>query len=129
MVHHKGDQSNKNGSNQIRLGKSVEAGSTTDDGDNFGIICHSGGKINHRNKNQDGKKGHHQINNPEGIEMDQEIHQIQFRINGFGIFYPWNFLLYINYQDNYRQQYKHETESSKVFFYDISVYNFKHIFL
>jgi hypothetical protein len=97
----------------------VKTCTTTDNSNNLSIICHSGCEIDHSNKYQNGKEGYHQINDPERIKnentqdpaLDQEL----------CIFYPWNLLLNINYKYHYRQQYQHETESSKVFFNDISV--------
>lgn len=104
----------------------METGTTAYNGNNFGIICHSGGKINHRNKHQNRQEGHDQVDDPERIKMDKKIRQIQFRVYQFSVFNSWNLLLNINYQNHYRQQYQHETKSSKVFFNDIFVYNFKH---
>ena len=58
---------------EIGFWKSVKTGSTTDNGYNFSVICHPGGKINHRNKYQNGKEGHHKINNPERVKMNKKI--------------------------------------------------------
>jgi hypothetical protein len=46
---------------------------TTDNGNDLRIIRHSGCEINHRDEYQDGKESHNQIDDPEGIKMDQEI--------------------------------------------------------
>ena len=92
----------------------METGSTTDDGNNFCVVRHSGGEKDNRYKNQNRHKRNHQIDNPIRIKIDEEfIYRKPVGLNS------WSFCLNVNHQNNNRQQTQHEPESSEVFFDDI----------
>ena len=51
----------------------MKTSTTTENGDNFGIVSHLRSEENNRNENQNRHKGNHQIDYPKRIKMKQEI--------------------------------------------------------